>query len=45
MQSDFRLFLQNRSEEVSSLISCGGKRMRMRTFGEDFLGALSKIGS
>ncbi len=26
MQSDFRLFLQNRSEEVSSLASCGGKK-------------------
>ena len=36
MQSDFRLFLQNRSEEVSSLASCGGKKDE----NEDFWGGL-----
>lgn len=36
MQSDFRLFLQNRSEEVSSLTSCGGKKDE----NEDFWGGL-----
>ena len=45
MQSDFRLFLQNRSEEVSSLTSCGGKKDENEDFWEDFLGALPKIGS
>ena len=42
MQSDFRLFLQNRSEEVLSLTSCGRKKDENEDFWGRLFGGITK---